>query len=157
MLEDDVALAKGIATITFFMATISCIVFFTVALLTYARYARADMKRLSALDMWCDYYFNYATKFVENNNSPCSLLRDIQELNCSLNDPHISAKLLRILKTMPTNRIKAERFGEIFRFLHREGLESSYREMAKSYVFVISYKDRIRGHMIRNFLDAEHL
>jgi hypothetical protein len=139
----------------FFMATISFVVILTIALFSYARYARADMNRLSALEVWSDYYFNYATEFVENKNSPHSLLRDIQELNCSLDYPRAtSAKLLHILKTMPINRIKADRFGEIFRFLHREGLESAYREMAKSYVLFISYKDKIRGHMIRNLLDA---
>jgi hypothetical protein len=147
-------LNKGIITMTLFMAIISFVIILTIALLSYARYARADMNRLFALDMWSDYYFNYATKFVENENSPHSLLMDIQELTCSLDDPRTSAKLLRILKTMPINRIKADRFGEIFRFLHREGLESAYREMAKSYVLFISYKDKIRGHMIRNLLDA---
>lgn len=139
---------------TVFMITILCIFIATITLWGYARYARADMDRLFFLEKWSDCYFKCATRFAEIETTPYSLLRDIRELNCSLDGSLTTAKVLHILKNIPVNRIKADRFGEIFRFLHREDLVLLYREMAKSYILIISYKDRIRGHKIRNLLES---
>jgi hypothetical protein len=138
----------------FFIATISCVIIATIALWGYARYARVDMYRLSAREKCSDCFFDCATKFAEIETTPYSLLRDIRELNRSLDDSRTSARILHILKTIPLNRVKADRFGEIFRFLDRENLVSLYREMANSYILMISYKDRIRGHKIRNLLES---
>src|ERR1700682_6333303 len=125
----------------YLVAAMSCVVIITIALWVYARYARLDMNRLTALEEWSDDYFDCATKLAEIDKAPAQLLDDILTLNRSLDDPHAAWKLLSYLQSTQTHRIKDDpNTTEIFDFLRREKLMDIYREMAKSYIYTISYK-----------------
>lgn len=126
----------------------------TAGLWGYARFARWDLERLSALESCLDQFFNCATKFAENEKTPYLLLKDIQELNGSLNDPRMPAKLLYALENISPRKLHRQRLGSIVGFLHREQFASIYREMATSYILLISYKDMIYGRRIRNLLNS---
>ncbi len=141
----------------YLILTMAFFVIGTSTLWAYANYARRDMDRLSALETWSGRYFDCATKFVETENAPYQLLTDIQELNRSLDDTKMPSKLVTILENVPVKRFKANHLGEVYSFLHRENLLPLYREMAKAYIFLISYKDRARGNKIRDLFNEVKL
>jgi hypothetical protein len=125
----------------------------TTALWAYARYARLDMSRLIALEQWSNDYFECADKLAAIDKVPTQLLDDILALNRSLDDPHAPWKLLKCLEAAQTHRIKDDpNTTEIFDFLRREQRVDIYRKMAKSYIYTISYKDRMNGPKIRGLL-----
>jgi hypothetical protein len=110
---------------------------------------------LAALEKWSDGYFDSATTLAASKKTPTPLLDDILALNRSLDDRRTSRKLLKILRALPVERIKADPHrAEIFEFLRNEKLTETYREMGKSYIFTISFKDRVRGPWIRKLLGS---
>jgi hypothetical protein len=136
----------------YLVAGMSLVVISTIVLWGYSRYARLDLDRLAALEKWSDCYFKCATILVDEK-TPTPLLEDILALNRSLDDPRAPRNLLKILKAIPADRIRADRHRtEIFEFLKSKNLTDTYREMATSYIFTISYKDRVRGPLIRKLL-----
>jgi len=138
---------------TYLIVTMLFVVVVTVALWAYARYARLDMDRLRALEDWYADYFDCATKLAKIDKIPVQLLDDILALNRSLDDPYAPWKLLKYLKAIQTHRIKEDsNTTEIFDFLRREQLIDIYRKMAKSYIYTISYKDKMNGPEIRKLL-----
>jgi hypothetical protein len=137
----------------YLVAAMSCIVAAITAFWCYASYARWDLNRLAALEKWSDCYFDSAATFAASKETPFPLLEDILGLSRSLDDPRTSRKLLKILKDIPVGRIRDDpRRAEIFEFLQKEKLSESYLTMGKSYIFTISFKDRVRGPWIRKFL-----
>jgi hypothetical protein len=137
----------------YLVAAMSCVVIVTIVLWAYARYARLDMDRLAALEEWSNDYFDCATKLAMIDKAPKQLLDDIMALSRSLDDSQAPLKLLSCLEATQTHRIKDDpNTTELFDFLRREQLVDIYLEMAKSYIYTISYKDRTSGPKIRKLL-----
>jgi len=138
---------------TYLVTAMSCVVIAITAFWGYARYTRWDLDRLAALEKWSDGYFDSATALAASKKTPTPILEDILALNRSLEDPRTSRKLLKILKSIPADRIKADPHRtEILEFLRNEKLAEIYRKMGKSYIFTVSFKDRVRGPWIRKLL-----
>jgi hypothetical protein len=134
----------------YLVAATSCVVIVTTALWAYARYASLDMDRLASLEGWYNDYFDCATKLAMIDKAPKQLLDDILALNRSLDDPYAPWKLLRCLEDAQTHRVKEDpNTTEIFDFLRRQQLMDIYKKMAESYIYIISYKDRMSGPKIR--------